>query len=52
MCEGDVPDSMSLKIQIEMIVCIFELQQLFKHLYNSTAKCMSTQAAFLAWRYN
>lgn len=48
MCEGDVPDCMSLKVQIKMIACIFELQQLLKHLYNSTAKCMSTQAAFLA----
>jgi len=52
MCEGDAPDCMSLKLQIEIIACIFELQQLFKHLYNSTAKCMSTQAAFLAWSYN
>lgn len=48
MCEGDVPDCMSLKVQIKMIACIFELRQLLKHLYNSTAKCMSTQAAFLA----
>lgn len=50
MCEGDVHNRVSLKLWI--VAYIFKLQQLFKHLCNSIAKCMSTQAVFLAWRYN
>lgn len=50
MCEGDVHNCVSLKLWI--VAYVFELQQLFKHLCNSIAKCMSTKAAFLAWRYN
>jgi len=52
ICEVAVPNCLSLKLWIEIVASILELQQLFKHLYKNIAKCMSTQAAFLAWRYS
>lgn len=51
-CEVAVPNCLSLKLWTEIVASIFEFRQLLKYLYNSIAKCMYTQAAFLAWGCN
>lgn len=51
-CEVAVPNCLFLKLWTEVVASIFEFQQQLKYLYKNIAKCMYTQAAFLAWRCN